>query len=822
MNSTLFIHYLLTLYRTLTRQRLYAALNILGLAVGVAVFLVLSLDVRFETSFERWIPRASTISVIRSTWLGAGHSFDADNNTMGATLDELRADYPQLVGTRIWSQGGTVLKGGQPNGEVVDVVDPSFFKVFDLPLIRGEKTGIFDAPDALVLTKTKAAAYFGAANPIGQRVTLSLMGGPRTYRVVGVIKDPPRNTDQVLDFLVPLAPWMTAADGRTWSHWGSEQLSTYLRFDSPAQAAAMDADMDHFVDRHAGLDLTAPAHEHLRLRLQPLVSLHLLQTKDAAVVAALGVVGLLTLVLAAMNYVNLATARAGLRAREVALRKVMGATGATLVAQFMAESLVTALLAVIIGLAMCELALPVVNAAGGLSLKLDYFGPDSAILPVLVAVVLVGLGAGVYPALILSRFQPAAVLASTRTPGGGRAGARVREVLVAAQFAIAIAFMIGTGVIISQTSYLRRADIGFQRDGLIVVNSFDDSDVTPAQRTALLEAWRALPGVAHVTAADIAPGNQDSTNAQNFKRPGVPGDGPSVNYVEGRSEFFETYGARLIAGRFLDLNHGGDDGPPPAPPGAQPPVASNRNILINEAALKTLGFKNAEAAIGQTVLKGRDDNGFDPLTVVGVIRNIRFRSPHAPVPPTVYFMKSHNVDNEIAGVRYTGADPRVVIDRMSAQWRNIVPADPFRAKTIDDNLGRYYRPDEQHGRLFTAGAALAVLIGCVGLYGLASFNTARRVREIGIRKTLGASTFDVLRLLVSQFVRPVLIANVLAWPLAWLAMRSWLDSFDQRIALGPTYFIAATVLALIIAVATVAGQAFAVARAEPAKALRHA
>jgi len=815
-------HYLLTLYRSLTRHRLYAALNVMGLAVGIAVFLVLWLDVRFETSFERWIPGVSGIHVIRSTWLGAGHALDADSSTMGGTLDELRADYPQVVGTRIWSQGATILRGGHATGEQVEVVDPGFFKVFDLPLVRGDKTGILDTPDALILTETKAKAYFGAADPLGQRLTLSLMGSPRAYRVVGVLKDPPRNTDLNFDFLTPLAPWMIAADGRPWAHWGSEQLATCLRLDTPAQAAALNADLDRFVDRHAGHDLTPPAHRHLRLRTQPLVTLHLLQPKDAAVVAALGVVGLLTLVLAGVNYVNLATARAGLRAREVALRKVMGATGGTLVAQFMAESVATALLAVAIGLALCELALPVVNAAGGLALKLAYFGPDGVILPVALAALLVGVGAGVYPALVLARFQPAAVLASARAPGGGRAGGRVREALVVAQFAIAIAFTIATGVIVSQTTYLRHADIGFRRDGLIVVNSFDDSDVTAAQRTALLAAWRSLPGITHVTAADIAPGNQDSTNAENFKRPGAPGDGPSVNYVTSQPEFFETYGARLVAGRFLDRNHGGDDAPAPTPDGAEPQaVAPNRNVVVNEAALKTLGFKDAASAIGQTVLEGRDDGGFNTRTIVGVIANIRFRSPHAPVPPTLYFMKTRDFDSEVAGVRYAGADPRVVMDRMAAEWRRIVPADPYRAKTIEDNLGRYYRPDDQHGALFSAGAILAVAIGCVGLYGLASFTTARRVREIGIRKTLGASTGDVLRLLVGQFLRPVLLANLVAWPLAWLAMRSWLAGFDQRVSLSPAYFLGATVLTLVIAIGTVAGQAVGVARSEPARALRH-
>jgi putative ABC transport system permease protein len=246
-----------------------------------------------------------------------------------------------------------------------------------------------------------------------------------------------------------------------------------------------------------------------------------------------------------------------------------------------------------------------------------------------------------------------------------------------------------------------------------------------------------------------------------------------------------------------------------------------RNIVADTGALRTLGFRTASEAIGKPVLVARQDGGFDPLTIVGVIDPLRFSSPHTPVSPTVYYLRTSDFDAAVGAVRYAGADPRAVMARMQQQWRRIAPTVPFRAKTIEDNLQRYYRADDQHGRLFTIGAVLAVVIGCVGLYGLASFNTARRVREIGIRKTLGASTSDILRLLIGQFLRPVLLANLIAWPLAFVAMRGWLSSFDQKIALGPSYFLAATALTLLIAVGTVAGQAFAVARSEPAKALRH-
>jgi putative ABC transport system permease protein len=816
-------HYLLTLYRSLTRHRLYAALNVLGLAVGIAVFLVLILDVRFETGFERWLPHSDQVYLVRTWAIGIG----AGGATMGAALDELRGDYPQLVGTRDWSQAATVRQGGRVTAEALEVVDPNFFQVFDLPLAAGDKKTIFRAPDDLILTRSKARQYFGSSDPIGQRLTIAFNGAVRVYRVAGVLQDLPRDTDLQFDFAVPFVTEMTAGD-TAWRTWGDNELTTFLRFERPEQAKALAADLDNFIDRHAGADITPPPpHKQLRLQLQPLRAVHLTNPADAATITALGGVGVLTLLLAGLNYVNLATARGGLRAREVAVRKAQGATQSTLATQFLFEAMATAAVATLIGLAVCELALPLVNAAGGLALKVDYLGSDSIVFIILATAVGIGLAAGIYPALVLSRFQPAEVLASARTPGGGRSGARLREALVVVQFTIAIAFTVATSVIIAQTHYVRGADLGFRRDGLVVVNAFDNTDVTDAQRTSLLEAWRTIPGVRSVTASESAPGNGDHTETENVKRPGGPGKGPLLHLVTTEADFFTTYGARLKAGRFLDRDHGGDAPPqaegsasnPFLPPPASPTAV--RNVVVNTKAVTALGFRDAHDAVGKSLIIDSPDGVPRPLAIVGVIDDIRFRSPHAPIPPTIYPMRDGVSTFDIAGVRYANADPKGVMARMAAVWRTIVPTTPFGAKTLDDNLAHYYRADDQHGRLFTIGAALAVAIGCVGLYGLASFNTARRVKEIGIRKTLGASTGDVLRLLVGQFLRPVLLANLVAWPLSWLAMRGWLAGFDERIALSPGYFLGASVLTLIIAVGTVAGQAFAVARAEPAKALRH-
>ena len=818
----MFGHALLTLYRSLARHRLYAALNVLGLAVGIAVFLTLSLYVAFETSFERWIPDAPQIYIVHQTWTFPGHAAQGSDNTMGGLLDELKADFPQLVGSEFWQQGGTVRQDTHATSEKVDVVNPDFLKVIDLPLAAGDKRTALKRPDDLLLTETRAKTYFGSLDPMGRKLTISLQGKLRDYRVAGILKDPPHNTDLNVDIVVPITPQMfDKSEEPFWTHWGSSELVTYLRFETPAEAEALNQQIDGFTDHRAHYDMeTTDAHKFIKLRAVPLLSDHLSDPNDRSVVTLLGIVGGLTLLLACMNYVNLATARSALRAREVALRKVMGASGRALIVQFMAEAMMTAAVSALIGLALVELTLPLVNAAGGLALKIDYLGSGS-VLPFLAAVVvLVGLGAGVYPAIVLSRFRPAAVLASTRTPGGGRAGSRVREGLVVAQFAVAIAFIIATGVILSQSRYMKTADIGIARSGLIVVKSFDDSDVTAGQRSTLLSLWRTLPGVSGVTSGDIAPGVDDTTEAGNVKRLGVPGDGPDINHVTGGPDFFTTYGAHLVAGRVLDRDHGFDDAPPKPPPGVDPktlPPPPSRDVVLNMNAVKTLGFSSPQAALGQPLISGKSR----PLTVVGVVENIRFRTPHKPVDSTMYLMDSKNFENAVASVRYAGTDGKAMMARLEAAWRQVAPAVPFHATTAEENLDTYYRPDDQRARLFTIGAFLAVAIGCLGLYGLASFSTARRVREIGIRKTLGASTADILRLLIGQFLRPVLIANLIAWPLAWLAMRNWLSGFDQRIGLSPLYFIAATLLTLVIAVGTVAGQAFAVARAEPAKALRH-
>jgi putative ABC transport system permease protein len=801
---------LLALYRSLSRHKLYAALNIGGLAVGIAVFLVLGLYVRFQTSFETWLPHHDEIHVVETIWHNPGSPFDGPSSyTMGGLLEEMRQDFPGVIGTRVQGGegGGQVIRGSIATVEDVAQVDGNFFDVFDLAMVSGSGKALVSPTNALV-SRSFAHRFFGDTNPVGQTLTVGTGNDvPADFRIAGVFEDLPKNSDFRLSVLIPL-PANNPAD--FWHHWGSTSLNTYLRFATPEAAQAFAARLSAFVDRRALHDIGPHASQQLGLALLPLTAQHFTPegTQSAGTkitVVTLGIVGVLTLLIAIVNYVNLATARAGLRAREVAMRKVLGADRVGLIRQFLGEAVLMVALSALLGLILAELGLPLVNAAGGLSLSIPYalVVPGLALLAVMV-----GVAAGAWPALLLSHFPAAAVLASARAPGGGRSGNRLREALVMLQFGLATAFIIGTMVLVAQVRHVRHTDLGFQRQGLILVRGLSDVQIDAARVRRIVDAFRRLPGVQTVGIGNSGAGGGSENDTDNVPIPGRPGEGPSLRRINIGPDFFAAYAPRLLAGRLFDEAHGTDDATDWFKRGL------TRNVVINRKALAALGFHSPQEAIGKVL------GGKHPIIVIGVIDQLRFFSPRQPDDPTFYVFYREMESNLVASIRFNG-DPRATLAGVEGAWRQLAPTVPFQGDPAERRLARFYEEDDRATRLFGIGAGLAVLIGCVGLWGLASFNTARRVKEIGIRKTLGASTGDIVKLLVGQFLRPVLVANLIAWPLAWLGMRMWLAGFDDRIALSPLYFLAASLLAVVIAVVTVIGQALRASRAAPGWALRH-
>ncbi len=808
-------------YRAFTRHPLYALLNLIGLSFGIAVFITLGLFFRYETTYERWLPNSERLYAVEIRWSLNGNVTDPSAYTSGGLLEDLKTDY-QVRGTRIMDRTATVHMGSQTTSESVQRVDGEFFALTGISLIAGDTATALSAPDKVVLTRAMAAKYFPGQAPasvVGKVIRLTDDEGTNNYRVSGVIETPPDNTDLTLKFVRLLTPAYTSTVG-AWHHYGSQRLETLVLAD-PASVAHLEPLLPAFTDRHAAKDFTpAVPHTIMHFNLYPLRDVHLQDAKTRTNVFALGIVGVLAFFIAAINYVNLATARAGMRAREVAVRKTLGATQGMLRSQFLCEAVLTTLIAALIGLSLVEVSLPLINAAGGLSLKLDYVAEG---LPLALAgafILLAGLLAGLYPAFVLAGFKPAQVLASSRSPAGGRWAIRTREALVVVQFAVVVAFFIMIGGFFAQLQHMKTADLGFRRDGVLVSASTYDPALTNGQRDALWSAFRATPGVAAVTVGWTGPGDDSEKDGTSIMPDGYTGPTKSIQWVPVGPDYFTTYGARLIAGRWLDPSRGDDQYTHrDVTTGKKLPVVPNEvsNVIINRKALKLLGYASPQAALGH--MATFDDTRH--IRIVGVIEDMRFHSPKTPLPATVYLFDPKPYDNAVTGIRYDGVSETEMRARLTAAWRSIAPEVPFTVTSAADNLDNYYKPDRNRSNLFSVGALIAALIGCIGLYGMAAFNTSRRAREIGLRKVLGASSGQVTGLLVGQFLRPVIIANLLAWPIAYFALRQWLSQFDDAVAISPLFFIGATAVALLIALVTVGGLALVNAGAEPGKALRH-
>ncbi|MFT3996406.1 MAG: ABC transporter permease [Asticcacaulis sp.] len=801
--------------RSFTRHPLYGLLNLLGLSLGIATFIVLSLLFRFETGYETWSPQRERIYAVGTKWGFPGMPDDVLIGSMGGLLEELKANYPQVEGTRDWANGATVHKGADVYSEQIQLVDGNFLTFFGVPLVEGDAATALSNPSSLIISEEKARKYFGTTRVVGRQLTLSDDEGRKAYTISAVVRDLPKNTDFTLNFARLITPQRTAREDEVWHHWGSVQLGTYLKFKDPAQARALEAQMPAFTDRQVGNKFGPDAvpHKLIDLRFVPLSEAHLIDPKLKAAIVSLGLVGVVALGLALINYVNLATARAGLRAKEVAVRKTLGARPGLLRMQFLGEAALTLLLAFLLALSLVELSLPLINTAGGLSLSVNYT-TDLVWLVILLGVVMgAGLVAAIYPAFALSAFKPAQVLASSRTPGGGRMGMRLREALAVLQFAAVVcAFVLVLGFT-QQIAHIQSADLGFKREGVILINSLRDSTLSEAQRNAYVEAIRSVPGAVTTTSANAIPGDQNTVNNTNVVLPGQPdsANAPTLNWSIVGPGYFDLFGTKLLAGRLFDTRFAGDQKWT-----GDEDESQVFNVIISRLAVDRLGFATPQAALDKTARFGGRQ-----VRIVGVVDDMRFYNPNEPIPAKLYVFDAHPSYAAVAMVRFSGVKESTMRERLRGVWRRIAPDVPFETSSVADNLDRYYKPERDRSNLFGIGAGVAAFIGCIGLYGMAAFNTSRRLREIGLRKVLGASRGQVVRLLIGQFLRPVAIASVIAWPLAWYALSRWLAQFDDAIAISPLFFVIATAAALIIALGTVGGLALAGASTEPGRALRH-
>ena len=796
--------------RNLAKHPLFSAINILGLAVGLASCIVILLFVRDEVSYDRWIPDAARIYRVHVRYDFPSRAPIVTTSSAGPTVPALIQDYPQVIetGTRVVPVNPIVQLKGDVYAERGQAVDPAFFQVFDLPMAQGSKA--LDDPSSIILNERLARKYFRGASPIGETLTLTYNERARDMRVSGVLKDLPANSTLTADFLIPLN--IQEFPAGNFENWGAQFMGSFIKLKPGAAIAPVADDLAAFLKRHVN------TQQYMKLSVMALPDLHLkaesgfsaTTSSRERIVTAFAVVAGLILAIASINFTNLATARATQRTREVALRKVVEAHRKHLVLQFIGESILVASIALVIALAMVETTLPAVNGLLEKTMTVTYLGAGS-IVPHLIALVLaVGVLGGAYPAFYISNFAPARILkpAAGGNPAGG---VSARQVLVVAQFAISIALIVCTVVVHRQTEYMRRLDIGFARDGLLVVRELHQPNAKAVAETLRTEISK-IPGVTAVTMSRDVP-TDDNNNETNIRKPGTAED-TTINLRLVDYGFFGAYGVPVLAGREFSENFADD-----IPNIGRDAPDRSVNVIISRAAVKSLGFASPQAAIGQPLMFGGNSGRQSPAIIVGVTEDMRYRSARDELPPTMYFRNASNFRS--LSVRYTGLTESAAREAVGAVWRKLVPGIPFRADFMTALIDNQYRAERTQGVMFTAFAALAVIVAGLGLFGLAAFTAERRTKEIGLRKVLGARVPDIVRLLLWQFSQPVAIANLIAWPLAYFVMRDWLQSFEFRIALSPLYFLGAGVAALAVAWLTIVGHALKVARANPILALRY-
>ncbi len=813
-------NYLTVGLRAFAKNKTYTFVNIFGLTIGFAACVLILLFVRYHLSYDAWLPNADRTYQVQSERVATEEPPSFLQKTFYPVAAGLKRDFPEVEAvTALWDIRAVVLQGGQSTEARMMMADESFFDVLNLPLVRGDRQTALGGADSLVLTESEARRYFGNQDPMGRTLNIVRRGVPALLRVTGVLRDLPDNSHLRLAMVSRISGTVFADQPQAMERWNSTPAYVYVRLLPGADPAAINARLPAWEERTIPVDTVGPGQmsraKRWALHLENVRDVHLGRFQqgamtpgnDRSTILAFAVVALLILGIACVNFVNLATSRATQRAREVALRKVLGAMRRQLIAQFLGEAVLMAFVSLLLALAVVELTLPALSAFLDDRLTLVYFGAGGVLLPMFGLALAVGLIGGLYPAFYLSGFSPAAVLKAGQV-GASRASSRLRTFLVVAQFSVSICLIICTAVIYLQTEYVRNADAGYDRDGLIVIRNLDRDQVVPVAQTIRDQIAR-LPGVVAVGRADITPGSQ--TRSTSFMT--LPGRAEPVGigvYTVDQN-FFGAMGIDLLAGRTFSDRFPADDAGIAF--GSEPPPNPSATAVLSAAGARQLGFRTPQAAIG-----AQFRNDAVAVTVIGVVADVQYHSMRDEMEPILYYMTRTGHGSMVVRYASRSAAPIAEIRRI---WQSHVPDVPFEALFVSNIVAEMYDADEARGYVFAAAALLAVAIGCLGLYALAAFTAERRTREIGLRKVLGARTRDILRLLMWQFSKPVIIANLIAWPVAWWIMRSWLAGFHDRISLSPVLFVGAGLIALAIAAATISGHAVRIARANPINALRY-
>ncbi|HEY0272128.1 MAG TPA: ABC transporter permease [Chitinophaga sp.] len=805
----MFRNYLKLTLRNLWRNKIFSAINILGLGIGIAICLLIALFIRHEWSYDRFHRNAGRI--VRVVFKGTVHGQPMkEANVMPPTAQTLLQNFPEVeAATRIHT-GYLIFRLGNDAAKEDRLVfaDANLFQFFTLPLLKGNAGNVLREPNTMVITPAIARKYFGEADPIGKTITTS--DGQTTFRITGLMQEIPAASHFHFDMAASMSSYPYAAS----NSWMDSGYFTYLLLRPGTDYKKLQAKLPQVVEQYIGPQLLASMGFTLRefrrqgndigLYLQPLTRIHLhsdLQptsemepSGDVRYVYIFGAVAGFMLLIACINFMNLSTASASTRAREVGVRKVLGSDRRALMQQFFLESLLLSGLALAVGVALVYLALPVFNTLTGKQLVFPLFSHPYVLPALLLFGICTGLFAGSYPAILLSSFNPARVLKGNTTAGKCSLG--FRSGLVVFQFFISITLIVSTVVVYRQLQYIQHKKLGYDKDRVLIIpQTWLLGPGQEAFRQSLLHDARVM----NVSASDYLPAGA-SHNNNFFVYSRDKAEQTKALRYEVDYNYLSTMGMQLAMGRNFSEDYGTD----------------STAVLLNETAVKSLGLQGNP--LGQTISRADTrEPGATTFHVIGVMKDFHFRSLHEPIAPLVMAL-SKNSGTLIVKVKTR--DIAGLVTSLQQQWQASKPAAPFSYSYLDERFRETYQAEAKTGRTLGIFAGLTILVACLGLFGLATFTAEQRTREIGVRKVLGANVPNIIALLSKDFLKLVLIANLMALPLAGYLMRWWLQDFAYHTTLRWWIFALATIAAVVIALLAVGFQSVKAALANPVKSLR--
>jgi len=804
----MFKNYIKTAFRNLRRYRGYSFINLLGLAIGMACCFVILLYIQDEFSYDRYPEQNDQIyrMVLDIQTPDRGDMHVA--RTPPPWAPSLAEDYPEVESyVRIKTPMVSWLVSYAPKEKIFHekgfyFADETIFDFFSFKLLAGDMATALKEPNTLVLTETAAQRYFGDEDPMGKSMRLD---NTHDFLVTGIMQDVPRNSHITFDILASFSTLSSIpiyGDVRyaTWRNGLGPDLYTYLKLQKGYLPEELEKKMPEFLDKYIGRILDR-VNIKFSPHLQSLTDIHLHSNMEAEIKAnsdiryiyIFSAIALFVMLIACINFMNLSTARSASRAQEVGMRKVIGAQKRQLILQFFGESIFMAFLALLLALVLLLLFLPLFNSLSGKNLTLT-IGNPVAVLLIIAITALVGILSGSYPALFLSSFQPVAVFRGSLK--AGRANVRLRKFLVVFQFALSIVFIIGTVLVYLQLHFVRNKELGFDKEQVIVLPMGDPR----ARQIYLTFKDRVFqsPDVLSVSGTSSVPGGLVGFTLM-LPEGRSAGEEVTIESFMVDVDFIDAMGIDIVAGRTFSRDYATD---------------TMEAFILNEAGAKHLGWENN--ALDKRVNLGNFKQG----RVIGIIRDFHTKSLHQTIEPLLLHIAPDPDAYLHLVVRIAPGNYERTLKSIEEAWKQVYPLDPFIFSFLDDDFDSLYRSEKQRGKIFLAFSLLAVFIACLGLLGLASFTAEQKTKEIGIRKVLGASTLSIVTLLSWAFLKLVLLANIIAWPLAYLFMQQWLKNFAYRIKINPSIFALAGFLALLIALATVSLQAVKSAIADPADSIR--